>query len=620
MRKLLVIAVLGVMLPAVRAGEPKWIRMPSSDFEIYSSAGEGDTRRALQYFERVRSFFDQSMGGGEGAAHKKEPVRVIVFGSKKEFEKYRPNDFVAAYYTQIAGRDYIVMGSVTDEVFPIAVHEYVHLVTQNAGMTFPPWLNEGIAEVFSTMKPTGDKVLVGTPVLGRLQALTREKWVPLSVIVAATHDSPYYNEKSKAGSLYDEGWALTHMLELNPQYSPNFGKFLTAVETGTPSRKAIEEAWGKPLEAVEKDLQAYIRSGSYNGRLFSVKLQTGEKIAAEPAAMFDVKLALLDLTNRHGKEGEAKAELLDLIKEEPKRPEPYVALGYLALRDKEQEEAAESFAKALELGSRNPQMLWDFGRMGARAKPQEAMAALQTLMADQPARLEVRLMLAQEQMTSKLAKEAIETLAPVKKVPAEDAHRLFQILAFARLQNGEREAARANARRWLDNTKDEDEKLNAQKLLKYLDDQDAAAARRAAASTARAVAETQPPKDADAGNPTLQRARAQAPTPDGFTPEQAPARLDLPSVSGTLVELDCKGRQPRFVLQTAAGRVALLMDDPKSVLISGLSEGTVDLNCGPLKQVAVWIQYAPPTAAAVGVKGIVRAIHYEPEPGKLKAR
>jgi hypothetical protein len=295
-------------------------------------------------------------------------------------------------------------------------------------------------------------------------------------------------------------------------------------------------------------------------------------------------------------------------------------LGYLALRDKEQEEAAESFAKALELGSRNPQMLWDFGRMGARAKPQEAMAALQTLMADQPARLEVRLMLAQEQMTSKLAKEAIETLAPVKKVPAEDAHRLFQILAFARLQNGEREAARANARRWLDNTKDEDEKLNAQKLLKYLDDQDAAAARRAAASTARAVAETQPPKDADAGNPTLQRARAQAPTPDGFTPEQAPARLDLPSVSGTLVELDCKGRQPRFVLQTAAGRVALLMDDPKSVLISGLSEGTVDLNCGPLKQVAVWIQYAPPTAAAVGVKGIVRAIHYEPEPGKLKAR
>ena len=330
MRKLLVIAVLGVILPAARGGEPKWIRMPSADFEIYSSAGEGDTRRALQYLERVRSFFEQALGGGGG--QKREPVRVIVFGSKKEYEQVRPNDFAAAYYTQIAGRDYIVLGSVSDEVFPIAVHEYVHLVTQNMGMKFPPWLNEGIAEVFSTMKPTGDKVLVGTPVLGRVQALSREKWVPVSVIVAATHDSPYYNEKNKAGSLYDEGWALTHMLELNSEYSPNFGKFLNEMQKGTPSQKALEGVWGKPLEAIEKDLQAYLRSGTYTGRLFSLKLQSGEKVAAEPAVMFDVKLTLLDLTNRHGKEGEAKAELQDLMKEDPKRPEPYVALGYLEAR------------------------------------------------------------------------------------------------------------------------------------------------------------------------------------------------------------------------------------------------------------------------------------------------
>ncbi len=81
MRKLLFIAVLTGILPALRGAEPKWIRMPSADFEIYSSAGEGDTRRALQYFERVRSFFEQSLGGG--AQQKREPVRVIIFGSKK---------------------------------------------------------------------------------------------------------------------------------------------------------------------------------------------------------------------------------------------------------------------------------------------------------------------------------------------------------------------------------------------------------------------------------------------------------------------------------------------------------------------------------------------------------
>jgi Tfp pilus assembly protein PilF len=615
MRKLLLIAVLGVILPAVRGAEPKWIRMPSADFEIYSSAGEGDTRRALQYLERVRSFFEQALGGGAG--QKREPVRVIVFGSKKEYEQYRPNDFAAAYYTQIAGRDYIVLGSVNDEAFPIAVHEYVHLVTQNVGMKFPPWLNEGIAEIFSTLKPTGDKVIVGTPILGRMQEMSREKWVPLAAIVAADHDSPYYNEKNKAGSLYNEGWALAHMLELSSQYSPRFGKFLEEMQKGTPSQKAIEGVWGKPLETVEKDLQAYLRSDTFNARLISVKLQNGEKVAAEPAVMFDVKLTLLDLSNRRGKEADAKAEFQDLIKEDPKRPEPYVALGYLAARGREEEPAIESFGKAVELGSRNPQMLWDFGRMAARAKPQQAMGALETLLADQPNRFEVRFALAQIQMNSKLAKEAIETLAPVKKVTAEDAPRFFQILAFAHLQNGEREAARTNAQRWLDNTKDTDEKLNANRMLRYLDQQDAPAARPASA------AQSSPPPlprldkldGGDAGDSTPKLVRAEPPAPEG-----APARLELPSVSGTLVELDCKGSLPKFVLQAEGGRVSLLMDDPKSVLISGLAEGTIDLNCGPLKHVAVWIQYDPPTAAAPGVKGIVRAIHYEPEPGKLKAR
>ncbi len=498
------------------------------------------------------------------------------------------------------------------------MHEYVHLVVRNAGMKLPPWLNEGIAEIFSTLKPVGDKVIVGAPIIGRMQQMSGEKWVPLSTIIAADHDSPYYNEKNKAGSLYNEGWALADMLELGPQYSPNFGKFLNEIEEGTPSQKAIEGIWGKPLEAVEKDLQAYLRGDTFLAKVFPVKLQTGEKVAAEPAVMFDVKLALVDLSNRRGKEADVKARLQDLIKEDPKRPEPHVALGYLAARAGQQDEAIEFFGEAVELGSRNQEMLWDFGRMASRAKPTQAMAALQTLMADQPNRFEVRLALAQIQMNSKLAKEAIETLAPVKKVTPADAPRFFQILAFAHTQTGDREAARANAQRWLDNTQDTDEKLNANRMLRYFDEQDAAAARpaRAAQSSPAPLPRLDKVDGGDAGDSTPKLARA--PSASGFTPEPAPARLDLPSFSGTLVELDCKGALPKFVVQAAGGRVSFAMDDPKRVLISGLAENTIDLNCGPQKQVAVWIQYDPPTGP--GVKGIVRAIHYEPEPGKLKAR
>ena len=60
------------------------------------------------------------------------------------------------------------------------------------------------------------------------------------------------------------------------------------------------------------------------------------------------------------------------------------------------------------------------------------------------------------------------------------------------------------------------------------------------------------------------------------------------------------------------------MDDPKNVLITGLRESTVDMNCGPQKRAMVSIQYEPPAMAVGDVKGIVRAIHYEPEAGNLK--
>ena len=106
-----VVVVLCFFWPLSAAG-PRWIRMPSADFEIYSSAGEGNTRETLQYFERVRSFFEQTMGASPA---KLDPIRIIMFGSEKEFDPYRFNEVAGAYYTQAGGRDYIVLGKAVQE-------------------------------------------------------------------------------------------------------------------------------------------------------------------------------------------------------------------------------------------------------------------------------------------------------------------------------------------------------------------------------------------------------------------------------------------------------------------------------------------------------------------------
>jgi len=153
--------------------------------------------------EQVRGFFVQVLGHGPA---RPVPVRIVAFGSAKEFEPYRINEFAAAYYQPTSRRDYIVMGPGSAATFSTVVHEYVHLVVEHSNMHLPPWLNEGMAELYSTLQPQSDKILVGSLIPGRVEALRRDNWVPLATILAAGHDSPYYNEKNKAGSLYNEGF------------------------------------------------------------------------------------------------------------------------------------------------------------------------------------------------------------------------------------------------------------------------------------------------------------------------------------------------------------------------------------------------------------------------------
>ena len=65
--KRLVSAILFLSLGAhLFAADPKWIRMKSEHFEMFSSAGERATRETLKSFEQVRTFFqavDGEFGG-----------------------------------------------------------------------------------------------------------------------------------------------------------------------------------------------------------------------------------------------------------------------------------------------------------------------------------------------------------------------------------------------------------------------------------------------------------------------------------------------------------------------------------------------------------------------------
>ena len=569
------LVIVGLLCAADAYCESKWIRMQSPNFEAYSSAGERETRDALRYFERVRDFFLQV---NQREPPKPVPVYVVVFGSEKEYTPYRFNEFATAYYFGGADRDYIVMGRTGEQAAQIAVHEYVHLVARHAGLKFPPWLNEGTAELYSTIRVQGDKVLVGDLIPGRLQALNSEPWVPLSVILSAGPDSPYYNEKNKAGSLYNEGWALVHMLQLSPDYVSKYSEYVRVVQSGMDSGAALEKVYGKTVSAVEKDLQAYIRSFQFYGRLFPVKLATvKENFPATSAPMFDVKLALADLTDRPGKETEARKTLEDLAREDPRRPEPWASLGYLAWRGNQMSDAVEAFGKAYELGNRSPKLLWDYGRLAERDHRDDAMNVLMELFKLEPDRLDVRMELAALNLNARRPGGALGVLADVRSVTPEDAPRFFTLLANAQIQLRDLAGARVTVAKLAANAKTPEDRTRVEQMQRY-----------------------------------LEQSNAPAPVIASNAPE-GPPRLTRPAreVEGSFVEFVCLEKGFKVVVDTAQGKKGFLIPDPTQIAIVGRPGGKVDLNCGPQTPVHVKVEYGSSTTGS-DADGILKVLFFEP--------
>ncbi len=274
--------------------------MSSPNFELLTTAGSSDARRTVEYFEQVRGFFVQ---GRDVKVDTKLPVTIVLFRNEKEFKPYSTNEVAIAYYVGDNSRDYIVMGHTGNQVRPTAVHEYIHLLLRRLDINVPIWLNEGMAEVYSTISPLANKIAVGAVPEGRAWAL-QDKWLPLTTVLSVGYKSPEYNKKQHAGMFYAQSWMLVHMLMLGHDYRSGFSKFLAMViEDGTAEgcASAFEKVYGKSPGEVEKDLAAYYRSGARKVAVFDTRFEKIGGLEPASAEEFTVDLHLARILAASGR-------------------------------------------------------------------------------------------------------------------------------------------------------------------------------------------------------------------------------------------------------------------------------------------------------------------------------
>lgn len=556
--------------------EEKWIKLSTPHFEMFTPNGEKRAKEALLRFEQVRTFFRLATQKPKGSNTYETRVRIVAFRGEKDYKPYRMNEGATAFYLKNESHDYIVMGDLEEEHFEAAAHEYTHLVVQHAGLKFPVWLNEGVADVYSTLEPNGDKTTVGKPSKGRVLVLLHENWLSLPSLFAVGRDSPYYNEKDKMSIFYAESWMLTHMMMLSEPYAPKFPQFLSAVNRGAGSEDALRSVYGKDAGAVMIDLRHYLASGSVPIRFVNVKLEKSD-LAPEVTTPddLDLRLTLADILVGLRRLDPAMEVLTRLSTQYADQPQVEETWFDLAWQSRDVKSARGHCERAFTLGSKNVQMLNNCMALEYQAGASEMLLPmLQRLAELQPDDSSIHVRLGLAFVNDRKFGLAVAQFAQVTTVKPEMAYSFYSASGYAKFRLGDTAESRKDWEQAKKYAQDDTQAQMAERFLADLTKQDAQKNGPAPRSAQPAAAgeEPAPVFTSDSREPD-------DPVPPGLLNRLR--REDQLHADGVLTHIDCEGQGWRLHLKTASGEMIFFIASAKDIQVQ--SSGDADsftFSCG----------------------------------------
>lgn len=546
----------------------RWISLRAGGFELYTNGSEKAGLQTLERLERIQRVFGALAGTRR---IQPLPVRVFLFRSLKDYQPFQPAASTTAYFQSGPQRDYIVMHAVTGETMRVACHEYVHLALAHSAARLPQWLEEGMAEFYSTLEVGQSAIRAGYPIPAHLFVLRRTEWLDGAQLLSITSKSPYYNEISRTGIFYAESWALVHMLTLAQPYRGSFRRLLALLGQGTPQESALKQVFGKGIDALLAELRRYLPSR---------RLPYLEQPQQDPAAMgrpattsltsADADLATVDLLVQIGRLEEAARRLQSASESMPGTPAIETRLGIIAMRRRHYVEARQHLDWAISGGSRDAATYFECAVLARETgkSREDVLEKLHRAVELNPNYAEAHYLLAVSLTEDGRPLEAIPHLeTAVRILPRQSS--FWQALSLACARVDRLEDARHAARM----------ALNAAQTLYEVK------MAQAAISLADAAGEGQ--KASPGAAPAAER-----------------------RVLGRLEQIDCLGTSARLHVLTAAGRLAFLVRKPGEILMGNASSLTFRFHCGPQQNVAIALEYTSLPDAATRTAGEVTTITF----------
>ena len=150
----------------------EWRFLHTEHFHLVGDVSARQLRDVALRFEQFRDIAAR-LNLAPTSPQAASPLTILVFRNGKSFEPFMPRDSGRVLDTAgmfVDGPDSVYIAVRLDRgesSFRSVSHEYAHLLMKSVFPGAPPWLNEGMAEFYSTLRWTGWEAEVSAIALDR---------------------------------------------------------------------------------------------------------------------------------------------------------------------------------------------------------------------------------------------------------------------------------------------------------------------------------------------------------------------------------------------------------------------------------------------------------------------
>lgn len=353
-----------VMASSAATAKDDWVGVRSPHYLLVGDTTESEIREVALRFEQFRNAFSQLFPAS--GLSSSVPTTVVVF---KDFESYkdfrphyqgRPTGFIS-YFQSGLDINYIALplDKERESLYVKVFHESVHLLLDSQSRRVPDWLNEGLAQYYSTFEfdLAGNKNILGKPVAGHISLLRKHKLLPLDTLFNVDRGSADYNEHERNGIFNAQAWALVHYLMTadHGRRQLQLLRFLELSAAGVPFEKSFRQSFKADYRLIEAELEAYIRREGFRARNLTLDDHSGivAEISSLPLTTGDAHYFMGDLLLHINRYEDAARHLQKAISLNSRLTLAYASLGMTRVRQRQGAEAQRLLQQAIKLDPDN---------------------------------------------------------------------------------------------------------------------------------------------------------------------------------------------------------------------------------------------------------------------------